>query len=188
MPSVEEVGDGIMRVNSGHDSNIEKEKVIRKTKKYKKRFFNTSIPRFDFPDPVVFTANHKEEDEFISPSSIPNYIDRLMFVRLRVSSTNLHLIDAAVEIWTSKGIPVVLTFMAYYSEKPPTEVYYEWRKRHVNSYWCPTKRFIYYVLEREKKIGGRLVTICGTLNSNKCADCGNCANYYYITKKHMDET
>ena len=61
-PSVEEVGDGIVRVNSGHDSNNQRDYVISSTEQYDKRFFNTSIPILNFPDPVVLTVNPKEED------------------------------------------------------------------------------------------------------------------------------
>jgi len=39
-----------------------------------------------------------------------------------------------------------------------------------------------------KTIGGRLVTICGTLDSRYCEDCGNCKTYYYQTIKHINET
>ena len=49
MPTLDEVGDGIVRINSGHDSNIGRDKVIRATEQYPRRFFNTSIAKFDFP-------------------------------------------------------------------------------------------------------------------------------------------
>lgn len=181
MPTVEEVGNGIMRVNCGHDSNIEREKVIKETAIYKHRFFNTSIPKFDFPAPVVLTANPKEEKDYFTKTA-PN----LMFVRLRVSSTNLNLIDCAVKYWSLEPIPVVLTFMAYYTD-PPTKKEYEWKVRHINSYWCPTRDFMAYVLEREQDIGGRGVTMCGTLESNFCKDCRNCETYYWQSLRYMSE-
>ena len=62
MPTLDEVGDGIVRINSGHDSNIDRDEVIRATEQYPRRFFNTSIAEFDFPAPVVLTANPKEEE------------------------------------------------------------------------------------------------------------------------------
>ena len=67
MPTLEEVGDGIVRVNSGHDSNIGRDEVIRATEQYPRRFFNTSIAKFDFPAPVVLTANPKEEEPVAQP-------------------------------------------------------------------------------------------------------------------------
>ena len=61
-PALDEVGDGIVRVNCGNDSNNQREHVIASTAQYPRRFFNTSIPKFDFPGPVVLTANPKEEE------------------------------------------------------------------------------------------------------------------------------
>ena len=185
MPTVEEVGDGIVRVNCGHDSNVEREKVIKETTIYKHRFFNTALPKFDFPAPVVFTANREEEKPVASPPMLPP--SNLMYVRFRVSSTNLDLIDKAVREWTFYGIPVVLTFMAYYDCQPSDRRAYIWKKRHINSYWCATREFMADVLEREKEIGGRLVTMCGTLDSNWCRDCRNCETYYWQTMKHLQE-
>ncbi|MCK4816202.1 hypothetical protein KA005_10575 [bacterium] len=202
LPTLEEVGDGIVRANCLHDSNFGREELIEHCKQYKKVFYNTSIPKFDFPGPVVFTANSREEElahlvgAFGQSYPCPS---NLMFVRLRVSTTNLGYIEEAIRWYISKRVPIVLTFMAYYDEEalPPrwfSEHFdrscvgcYEYKVRHVNSYWCPTKEFMVYVLKRMKRIGGRLVTICGTLDSNHCRDCRNCEMYYYQTVKHMKE-
>jgi hypothetical protein len=210
-------------MNAGHDSNVHKELVLETAKKYKHVFFNTSIPNFDFPGPVVFTANSQEEEPAWCPvlnkpgkcrqirPQDEKYFDRLMFVRLRVSPTNWGLIEHAVACWTAKDVPVVLTFMAYYSKDPPGcspvwitdgdkpdafqwtngDVFmtaYTWRQRTINSYWCPTREYIRQCIQHMKKFGGRLVTICGTYDGAKCKDCMNCANYYWITKKHMVES
>lgn len=174
----------IVRMNCGHDSNIEKDKVIKESKKYTNVFFNTSIPNFDFPGPVVFTANHKEEVGYYNRSAL-----NLMFVRLRVSSTNLDLIEPAVEwyIQHPQHIPVVLTFMAYYDGDPPDKDNYTGKKRHVNSYWCPTSEFMRKTLKAMQGIGGRLVTMCGTPDSPWCYNCRNCETYYWQTRRYMDE-
>lgn len=222
VPTVEEVGNAIVRMNCGNDSNIERNLVIETAKKYKHFFFNTSIPNFDFPGPVVFTANPKEEESVYGPGPGPMEkrikwlgserdvpLDNLMFVRLRVSPTNLNLVEKAVGLWTECQIPIVLTFMSYYDRLPPDcekvdelsccrriydgwksfseEIIYTWKVRHVNSYWCPTKEFIKYVLNRMKHIGGRLVTTCGTLDSNWCRDCHTCETHYWQTLKHTKE-
>ena len=196
MPTLDEVGDGIVRVNSGHDSNIGRDEVIRATERYPKRFFNTSIPNFDFPAPVVLTANPKEEDErsYALPdwhgedwySPAPN----LMFVRLRTSATNLAQIDAAVAAWTAAQVPVVITFMAYYDHEPvvPEDLIfkgqcYEWRVRHINSYWCPTKDFMRWVMSRYRS--NRLVTMCGSVETGYCRACRNCETYYQQTMKRL---
>ncbi len=183
MPPPEEV-DGIMRVNCGHDSNKERERVIKETEIYPHRFFNTSIPKFDFPAPVVFTANAKEEECAIMLSKIPS---NLMFVRLRVSSTNTTHIESAVWHYSLREVPVVLTFMAYYDKEPKCRGNYEWKQRHINSYWCPTRKFMVKVLHNMKQVSGRLVSLCSDLDSYKCMDCRNCETYYWQTIKHMKE-
>jgi hypothetical protein len=193
MPTLEEVGKQIVRINSGHDSNIDRNMVIESTKQYPKKFYNTSIPNFDFPAPVVFTANREEEKVPCFPfdTKISN---NLMFVRLRVSPTNLDFIDMAVKEWTKVGVPVILTFMAYYTIDPRCFKWeipldknkcYEWKIRTLNPYYCATPLFMDYVLQREKEIGKELVTMCGTLKSNKCRDCGNCKKYYQLTIERM---
>jgi len=179
----------IVRMNCGHDSNFEREKVIAESKKYKNVFFNTSIPAFDFPGPVVFTANPKEEQ-----AVYPHCADNLMFVRFRTSSTNLGILKQLLLCymeWRPEikwRIPIVLTFMAYYAGDPPDKENYIWKKRHINSYWCPTPDFMRRVVADMKKIGGRLVTMCGTPDSPWCRDCRNCETYYWQTIKHMKET
>lgn len=217
IPTVEEVGDDIVRMNSGHDSNVQKDLVLETAARYQNVFFNTSIPNFDFPGPVVFTANGQEEEPAWCPilnkkgrtRQLPpkseKYFDRIMFVRLRVSPTNWNLIEHAVACWTAKDVPVVLTFMAYYSQDPPGlkkegdgfhRVYddrwgylaYTWRQRTINSYWCPTREYIRECTQHMKKFGGRSVTICGTYDGAKCKDCMNCVHYYWITKKHLIES
>lgn len=190
-PSLEEVGDGIVRVNCGNDSNNQREQVIASTAQYPRRFFNTSIPKFDFPGPVVLTANPREERMGVDPYEIKPPAN-LMFVRLRVSSTNLDLIREQVINWSDWIMPVVLTFMAYYDAEPqvPAEVLaavggpcYEWRVRHINSYWCPTPAFIRYVLDSYQS--NRLVSYCGSLEGSYCRLCRNCETYYLQTIKHM---
>jgi hypothetical protein len=170
---------------------------IETAKKYKHAFYNTSIARFDFPGPVVLTANPKEEDhkfyhypklhqdQWISPAS------NLMFVRLRVSPTNLALIASATAAWTEAQVPVVLTFMAYYTEEPKAPVIeilaagkcYEWKVRHINSSWCPTPTFIQYVLRQHRD--NRLVSYCGSLAGSYCRLCRNCETYYIQTVKRL---
>lgn len=212
-------GGFIVRMNSGHDSNLDREKVIEQAQKYDRVFFNTSIPNFDFPGPVVFTANGKEEEPAWCP--IVNYLgktkqisvkqerffDRLMFVRLRVSPTNLDLIEHAVAAWTAVRVPVVLTFMAYYDQTPPGTLEgigidgqrfqipdssniilaYTWRTRILNAYWCATSEFMRYVLHRMHKFGGTLVTMCGTPDGGHCKECRNCETYYIQRAKYLSE-
>jgi len=187
VPTLYDVGDGIVRMNCGHDSNIQKELVLETAKVYPKVFFNTSIPNFDFPGPVVFTANPKEEGSVYLADTPKN----LMFVRLRVSATNLPYIKAAVNYYTGRQVPVVLTFMSYYTKEPEVSpamknlvgVCYEWKVRHINSYWCPTKAFIKYVMGIFSD--NRLVSMCSSIDDSYCRACRNCETYYLQTMKRM---
>jgi hypothetical protein len=195
IPDPEEVGDGIVRMNCGHDSNIESEKVIKAASRYKHAFFNTSIPKIaHFPGPVVLTANRREEERPIMVGPPPN---NLMSVRLRVSATNLNWIDMAVDHYTACKVPVVITMMAYYDQVPNVDEgivnkpggnltaakCYEWKVRHVNSYWCPTPALIRAVMDRY--VDNRLVTLCGCLDSYFCRDCRNCETYFFQTQKRL---
>lgn len=197
-PTLEDVGDGIVRVNCGNDSNNQREHVIASTARYPRRFFNTSIPRFDFPDPVVLTANPKEDDEARYAYPLRDGkewkapADNIMFVRLRTSAANLALVDNAICAWTAAQVPVVITMMAYYDTEPtvPEEVSaavegpcYEWRVRHINSYFCPTPAFIRFVLRRYR--ANRLVSYCGSLEGSYCRLCRNCETYYLQTIKRL---
>lgn len=193
IPDPAEVGDGIVRMNCGHDSNMEKELVLKTAEQFAHVFYNTSLPNFDFPGPVVWTANREEEKPVLIPHDFWTGIPKnLMFVRLRVSSTNLEHIDRAVKWFTQRGVPVVLTFMAYYDYEPqvPADIQaaiegpcYEWRVRHINPYWCPTKAFLRYVLDRYQSY--RLVSYCGSLEGSYCRLCRNCETYYIQTVKRM---
>lgn len=195
LPDPKEVGDGIVRMNCGHDSNVEPEKVIAVASQYKHAFFNTSIPKLGhFPGPVVLTANPREEERPIMVAPPP---DNLMYVRLRVSGTNLDWIDMAVDHYTGWRVPVVITMMAYYDQEPrvdenevnmpggdlTTAQCYEWKVRHINSYWCPTPALMRAVMDRY--VNNRLVTLCGGLNSYYCRDCRNCETYYLQTQKRL---
>lgn len=194
IPSVKEVGDGIVRMNALHDSNIQKELVLKTAAKYEHVFFNTSIDNFDFPGPVVWTANRIE-------NMLPKLIEppaNLMFVRLKVTPFNLGLLAEGVKHYARLHlVPVVLTFMRYYDLEALSGVdrcfangrssCYEKRKHIINEYWCPIRKFKAQALYIMKKIGGRLVTMCGTLDSDMCKDCLNCEHYYRTTIKHMSE-
>jgi len=182
IPTLEEVGDGLVRVNSGHDSNIRKAYVLEVTEKYPRKFYNTSIPNFDFPAPVVFTANRVEEIK--APVPMVSHLDNLMFVRLRVSPTNLSHIYEVAARWSSLGIPVVLTFMRYYTVEVPF-IGYTVKKHVVNTSRGPTRDFMTWVwryCKDQLETKGEIL-MCGTLDSPLCKHCGNCERLY---KEHME--
>lgn len=176
IPILEEARGKIVRVNSGHDSNIQKDLVLRVTAQYPHKFYNTSIPNFDFPAPVVFTCNPKD-NKWIRPKSV----DNLMMVRFRVSTWNVNICDEAVSFFTSKGIPFVLTFMRYRNiENVRHPQHYERRKNILNIY-CQIKPQFKAEIEA-RYADNPLVVTCGG-KTGYCRDCGNCEKFYWLKRK-----
>lgn len=139
LPTEAEVGEKIVRVNSGHDSNLQSGRVIETTQHYSHKFYNTSIPDFGFPGPVVFTCNGRRPLMVECPENV-------MFVRIRCNTWDD--IQYLVKWYAGRqGVPVVLTFMRYYGDEAahgadtpiPTDCGdYEFRTHVSNAYWCPT--------------------------------------------------
>jgi len=82
--------------------------------------------------------------------------------------------------------------MAYYDHEPivPAELLatvdgpcYQWRVRHINSYWCPTKAFMRWVMARYRQ--NSLVSMCSSIDSAYCLDCLNCQTYFIQTVKRL---
>jgi len=175
IPTIEEAKDKIVRVNSGHDSNIQKELVLEVTKIYKHKFYNTSIPNFDFPAPVVFTCNPKDATWIKALSG------NLMMVRFRVSVWNIDMCDKAVKWYTSLGIPFVLTFMRYTDRSAICDEYYEYKKSILNSYYKIRSEF--KMLIEQRYTDNDLVGTCGG-ETGYCKDCRLCEiNYYRVIKR-----
>lgn len=200
IPDPAEVGNSIVRMNCGHDSNLQRKLVIATAGQYKNFFFNTSIPNYDFPGPVVLTINCCEEEpkRAIRPPTIipPN----LMFIRIRASASNLGDVHRLVTDWSLSDVPIVITFMAYYDDEvvekvidnrhafyvgiDPNEMY-EYKTRHINKYWCPTREMKMTTMKSLNVEGNRLLTAC-CLDSEYCKDCRNCESYYWITRGRLD--
>ena len=140
MPPIDMALKSIVRVNDGNDSSNDKDYVIRATADYPHKFYNTSVPYNleEFPAPVILTVNPgrmtDHDAHFINPT--PN----LMFVRVRVNTWNLLLVDNVVRYYTNLGIPVVFTFMAYYEQDIPKPYLFDYvvRKRTLNEYYAIT--------------------------------------------------
>jgi len=186
IPSVEMAEGRVVRMNDGNDSNVQRELVESTASQFKDVFFNTSIPKDldKFPGPVVLTLNpgNMTDVDFHKLDPTPT---NLMFVRVRVNAWNLESVaDLAVRWYAEKeGVPVVLTFMAYYKEKIAEEYEhcYEWKKRTINSYWCLKQEEINKIENRYKQLG--LVYSCGSRGT--CQMCGNCLREYYATKERL---
>jgi len=182
IPSEEDIGDCVVRINDGNDSAHEIDKVIACAKEWKHHFYNTSMGNrvSSLPGPVVLTVNpHKKTDHsfYRFPGDIP---ENLMFVRVRVNTWNLDLVRDAVEYYTESNIPVVLTFMAYYERNIPDDHRgsYVYRKRTQNSYWVlkPEKWWKIHDMFRDNPY----VSTCGhDPNSHACHRCGVCVREYW---------
>lgn len=193
MPSIEEVGFRVVRVNDGNDSNADPEQVIEATRMYPLKFYNTAIPSDleNFDAPVVVTVNpHRMTDLCfyrISPIS-----KNLMFVRVRVNTWNLKRVDEAVEYYSSREVPVGLTFMAYFTGVIPkgNEENYVYRKRTLNSYWAITTKAWEKVMERYRY--NKWVYSCGKIEGERgttaCARCGNCIREFFVTKERIRDS
>lgn len=186
-----EVGNQVVRVNDGNDSNIDRERVIEATNEYPRRFFNTSLPRFDFPGPVVLTINPGEmtDHEFYLINKVPS---NLMFVRVRANAWNESpVIIPAVKWYSEREVPVVLTFMAYHEKKSIPHQYrccYIYRKRTLNSYYAISTMAWRTIMDHywSDKWVYSCGKIEGELGITACRHCGNCLREYFVTMEQMD--
>lgn len=194
MPSAERAKGFVVRVNDGNDSNVQRELVIASTKIYKDKFYNTSIPRKlkEFDAPVVLTINPGlYTNTEIHPLSSPLPIN-LMFVRVRVCSWNLDLVAKAVEYYTERNVPVVLTFMRYYDTaegmpKVHKDTFYVFKKKVLNDYWCLNDHGWKTIMNSYEH--NKLVYSCGREGEEhgwfECRRCGHCLREYFNTKRRM---
>lgn len=187
IPTAEMAKGRIVRMNDGNDSNIQRDLVEEVALRFNDCFFNTSIPRDlgGFSGPVVLTVNPGDMTDiyFHRLDSTPI---NLMFVRIRVNAWNLGaVVEPAVSHYTNLGVPVVLTFMAYY-ETPVPEAHkskYEYKKRTLNSYWVLTRKWTDII---EKMFDdNHLVYSCGRRGQHACTLCGNCLREYYAAKERI---
>ena len=139
--------------------------------------------------PVVLTVNPGKmtDTEFYMKDPPPN----LMMVRFRVNMWNLELCDKAVKYYSDHQIPVILTFMAYYTQPIPKtfEYAYEYRQRTINSYWAIKRVYWKQIMKRYED--NRYVYSCGHDGDHKdggdthCKFCGNCLREYHVTRERL---
>ena len=191
LPPLSLAENGVVRVNDGHDSGVDRNMVIETTKMYTRRFFNTAIPvdLEGFPGPVVLTVNPGEitDKRFYRIMPIPK---NLMMIRFRVNCWNLPLAREAVDYYTTKEVPVILTFMAYHNQESIPESSrknYIFRTRTQNPYWAITT----YAWRRcMEQFEDNLFTYsCGKIEGEEgktsCARCGNCVREFHCTRDRM---
>lgn len=182
----------IVRVNDGNDSNNQRKLVIERTKIYKRRLYNTSDMEDleGFEAPIILTVNPADMTDV--DAYLLNYIPKnLMFVRIRVNTWNLDLVDRAVEHYSARQVPIVLTFMAYYETPIPKghEKNYAFRKRTLNNYWAITRSAWEKIMAHYER--NFLVYSCGQEGEKEkggatgCRHCGNCLREYFATMERM---
>ena len=181
LPPVKLTRNRIVRINDGNDSNVERQTVEHTASKYQMYFFNTALSEDleGFSAPVVMTVNPGNlTDKF--PFRIDPIPDNLMFVRVRTNMWNLlEVVWPAVEYYTKRGVVVVLTFMAYYTERISKEFEhcYEWKKRTLNSYWVLKQKYVDNIMGVAEK--NPHVYSCGIKGRYECMFCGNCVREYF---------
>jgi hypothetical protein len=180
----------IVRVNDGNDSNHQRGEVIKATRRFPLRFYNTSRPwdLAGFREPVVLTVNPAGMTDREFHRLVEGIPRNLMFVRIRTNVWNLNdVVEPAVEYYTSQDVPVVLTFMAYHSENGvKLKQYYEYRKRTSNPYWAIKTDAWRDTMWRYKD--NPLVYSCGREGlTTACERCGNCVREFMRTKERLNQ-
>jgi len=183
IPPVELTKGRVVRIGDISDAYHQLDCSLAVASKYDDCFLNSSYSKiFDEVSdiPVVLTINPGEmtDVDFYKLDPIP---ENLMFVRYRANAWNTAMMRAAINYYTSKGIVVILTWMAY-TATPIPELYadvYEFRQRTLNSYWC-IKEYARRRIERDYG-DNDLVYSCG----KQCVRCGNCLRGYFETKERM---
>jgi len=183
----------VVRMNDGNDSHVNRELVIKSAERFPMKFYNTAIPTnlHLFDAPVVLTLNPAKhtDDYFAMVAPIPH---NLMFVRIRTNTWNIgKVVDPAVEYYSEREVPIVLTFMAYFgaADKIPEEhrENYVFRKRTLNSYNAITTAAWESVVWKYRY--NKWVYSCGKVEGEKgttaCRHCGNCLREYFATMERM---
>jgi hypothetical protein len=182
-PLIQDI-DKIIRVNSGLDSNLWREMVIERTAGFPHKFYNTSLPLFDLPGPIVLTANPGyRKYQYWTPNSFWDW-GKLMFVRFLVpdlSAETRIMIRREVELYWEHGVFVTLTFMRY-REKPERSWGFAEEKHFDHTWWAISLNEQRRLYEGVKEENG-LMGVCGGLvESQKCVDCGICEYQYWTSR------
>ena len=210
-PHPDEVGDRIVRVNSGHDSNLggvvrlpeghwllpdlgvgadepielSRATLVEMCRYYYPRvFWNTSIPDFRFPGPVVFTCNGRGQYFRYCPPNV-------MAVRIRFNSWEWDSLRALAEFYDWQAVPILLTSMRYSEESSIPEAHrqdYTHKKHVLNSYWTLPAAEQFRIKDAVQGVCEHvgIVRLCGEGHS-LCRDCGNCAMLFDRCVGRMQE-
>tara|TARA_Y100000310_G_C20563218_1_gene754122 strand:- start:11 stop:733 length:723 start_codon:yes stop_codon:yes gene_type:complete len=192
MPSVEESKEKIVKVNDGHDSNIDSDRVISTTSRYKDKFYNTSIGTLFFKKPTILTINGKDTDEtYIETRDIRGDLNTLMAIRFRVNLWNIGLCEDAINTYRGDGIgaPFLLTDMRYNNiASIPKEFrkWYEYKEHISNSYYSLNKKGLDILFTYLMRYFN--VYWCGNpfTKSTLCEDCFLCEHFYIVCKSKIN--
>ena len=183
----------VVRVNDGNDRNVQRETVenVVRVNGWRDYFYNTAIPQRleEFDAPVVLTVNPGKKTES-GAYLLKDPPKNLMFVRFRTNTFNLRLADFVIKHYSTREVPIVLTFMAYFNmpvwfraDQPD----YVFRKRTLNSYWAITTEAWEQVMKRYRL--NCWVHSCGKIEGESgttaCRHCGNCLREYFATRERM---
>jgi hypothetical protein len=192
MPSLRETEQRVVHVNDGNDSNHQRELVLERTQLYRHKFYNTSIPRDldSFGAPVVLTVNpgRMTDERAHMLEEIPL---NLMFVRFRANTWNTKLLIDVIRHYAdndlaNRRVPVVITFMSYYTQEIPEQHqrWYTFRKRVQNSSWVITQDGWNFV--RGPYRDYPWVRTCGlSADVHECRFCGTCLREYFATAERL---
>jgi hypothetical protein len=185
MPSLAQAKNRVVRVNDMNDSHHQQGHVIKSTKEYPHRFYNTSCPADldKYDGPVVLTLNPgaMTDNDFWKVG--PDDRKSLMMVRLRLNTWNLPIVAQAIAYYTPE-LPVIATFMAFHEQTSipePHQTNYEYRKRTTNSYWAITTPAWRRIMRRFED--NPLVYSCGEGGRTACKRCGNCLREYFAWRE-----
>ncbi len=192
--SIEMTKGRIVRINDGNDSDNQIDLVIKTAQEFDDYFYNTSfidnLDKFDAPFVLTINPAGMTNSNFYKLEKIP---ENLMFIRVRTNTWNIDdVVDPVVERYTSKEIPVILTFMAYFDEVIPEghKGNYIYRKRTLNSYSAITTGAWEKIMDNYKY--NPYVYSCGKIEgekgTTKCSRCGNCIREYYNIKEKNRRT
>lgn len=206
IPPKEIIDNFVIRVNDGLDSGENVEHVIETTRDWPNKFYNTSwFNEFVYRKlyeygPIVLTINPgsmTDEDVFIP---ITNFKRFFMAVRFRANMWNQKLLRLAIDHWTTIDVPVIITFMRYYSRPKEFDNYREyyhfssvmWKRRYNHEYYIYKDHILnpsWSINEagwHELKtlfFNNPLVFTCGAgPDKPLCKDCGVCLQLYWRSK------
>ena len=168
--------------NPAHYTRDELVKIVDAA--YRRKFWNTSLPRFDFPGPVVFTCNGREALAVPCPPNV-------MAVRIRFNSWDLLEATALAEWYDAQNVPVLLTAMRYSKETAIPKAHrheYAHKKHVLNSYWTLDRAVEFQIKDAVQGVCDHVGTVrlCGE-GKSLCRDCGNCALLFSMCKARMQE-